>query len=43
MFGTETLLCFGFFILGSLGLFALFAWTDNDMIEDADRRARTQK
>lgn len=40
MFGTETILCLGLLMLGSLGLFIMFWVTDRDAIDESRRDAR---
>ena len=40
MFGTETILCLGLLLLGSLGLFIMFWVTDSDALDEARREAR---
>jgi hypothetical protein len=43
MWGTETILCLGLLMLGSLGLFIMFWVTDSDAIDESRREARKSK
>lgn len=39
MFGTETILCLGLLLMGSLGLFIMFWLTDRNAMQDARQEA----
>jgi hypothetical protein len=43
LYGLNTLLCFTFFMLGSLGMLLMFWWTDRNAIADANRRAAAKR
>jgi hypothetical protein len=42
-YGLDTLLCFTFFMLGSMGMLLMFWWTDRNAMADARRRAASAK
>jgi hypothetical protein len=42
-YGLDTLLCLSMFLLGSIGMFVMFWWTDRNAMADAERRAPSVK